>query len=289
MFKRSLVNGAELEYVTAGAGDPVVMIHGGLLAEENALLLSEPALTNHHLLINYHRRGFAGSDHPAGYATIADQAADCRVLLSNLDIDRAHVMGHSLGGTIAIEVALQAPDLVQTLVLMEPAIIPAIARARASDDPDVLASQVQMMQSMLRVRELFEAGDRRGALTAFLDTRAGDTFRGALDYLTARGEFEQAIKDADTFLGVEIPAAIGWPFNPERAAQLKMPVLSMLGVRSPERPQLAHRALTEWVPQTELVTLPDAEHAMPLFDPPGIARVLAGYFARHPIKSGASA
>lgn len=284
MFKRSLVNGVELEYITAGSGDPIVMIHGGLLAEENAPMLSQAAITDHHLLVNYHRRGFAGSDHPAGHATIADQADDCRGLLSNLGISRAHVVGHSLGGTIAIEVALQVPELVETLVLMEPAIIPAVARARASDDPEVLASQVQMMQAMLRVRELFEAGDRRGALTAFLESRAGDAFRGVLEFLTERGEFEQAMKDADTFLGVEIPAAIGWHFNPQLAAQLKMPVLSVLGVHSPDRPQLAHKALVEWVPQTELLTLPGAEHAMPLFDPPGIAQALVGYFARHPIK-----
>jgi len=142
-----------------------------------------------------------------------------------------------------------------------------------------------MMQAMMRVRELYEAGETRGALEAFLESRAGDVFRGVLDFLTARGEFDQAVADADTFLNVEIPAAIGWPFTPERAAQLRMPVLSILGIHSPERPQLAHRALKEWVPQTELATLPDAEHAMPLFDPPGIARVLADYFRRHPIGS----
>src|SRR5215467_9960263 len=185
--ERVKVNGVDLEYVTVGHGDPVVMIHGGLLAEENAPLLREKALADRFRLVNYHRRGFAGSEHPQGHATIADQAADCAALLDALDIDRAHVMGHSLGGTIAIELGLQHPERVQTLALMEPAIIPAVARATARDDPEVMASQVQMMQAMMRVRELYEAGETRGALEACLESRAGDVFRGVLDFLTARG------------------------------------------------------------------------------------------------------
>jgi 3-oxoadipate enol-lactonase len=118
---------------------------------------------------------------------------------------------------------------------------------------------------------------------AFLETRAGGAFRGVLDWLTTTGEFDQAIKDSDTFLQIEMPAAYRWNFTPEDAKRIKQPVLSILGAHSPERAQKVHEILKGWIPQTETATLPNAEHALPLMDPPGIAEALAAWFARHPL------
>ena len=78
---RASVNGVELKYELAGSGDPVVLLHGGLLADENSPLIREAALTGRHLVLNYHRRGFAGSSTGAAPASIADQAADALALM----------------------------------------------------------------------------------------------------------------------------------------------------------------------------------------------------------------
>ena len=59
------------------------------------------------------------------------------------------------------------------------------------------------MAGMAGVQAIFATGDRRGALLAFLETRAGEAFREVLDWLRRTGEFEQAIRDADTFLEVD--------------------------------------------------------------------------------------
>ena len=104
-----------------------------------------------------------------------------------------------------------------------------------------------------------------------------------LEFLTASGEFEQAVADADTFLGAEMPAAFRWSFTPADAARISQPVLSVLGSHSPERPQKVHRVLSQWVPQTELLVLDAAEHALPLMNPPEIAAQLAGFLARHAV------
>ena len=95
---QAVVNGVTLEYDVQGDGEPVVLVHGGLLADENAPLMREPALTDGYRVINYHRRGFAGSSRPPGRATIGDQAADLRALLDHLGVERAHVghAGHEL-------------------------------------------------------------------------------------------------------------------------------------------------------------------------------------------------
>jgi pimeloyl-ACP methyl ester carboxylesterase len=281
-WDRAEVRGVELEYQVRGSGAPVVLLHGGLLADENTPLLNEPTLTDQYRVINYHRRGFAGSSHPDGKAQISDQVADCIALLDQLGVEKAHVVGHSLGGTIAIQLALDAPERVHTLALMEPAVMAAFAKAQASPE-EAAASQQQFMEGMQKVNEIYETGDRRGALMAFLETRAGGAFRGVLNWLTTTGEFDQAVQDADTFLQIEMPAAYRWNFTPDDARRVKQPVLSILGAHSPERAQKVNEILTKWIPQTETATLPNAEHALPLMDPPGIANALSAWFARHPV------
>jgi pimeloyl-ACP methyl ester carboxylesterase len=278
---RARVNGVELEYEVKGSGEGVVFLHGGLLCDENTPLAKQPTLTDHYKVINYHRRGFAGSEHPKGQATIEDQVEDCYQLLRYLGVDRAHVMGHSLGGVIAIQLALSYPDVVNDLALMEPAIMAAVAKSMPN--VDAKASQQQFMEGMRKVDEVFQTGDRRAALETFLQTRAGENFRDVLTFLLQSGEFETAVRDADTFLQVEMPAAYRWDFTKEDASRIKCPVLSILGAHSPPRAQRVEGFLVEWIPQTQKLVLPKAEHAIALMDPEGIAEALAGWFSRNPI------
>ena len=59
--------------------------------------------------------------HP-GAITVAQHAADCRALLKHLGIERSHVVGHSCGGAVALQLALDSPDLIESLALLEPAV-----------------------------------------------------------------------------------------------------------------------------------------------------------------------
>ncbi len=282
-MERARVNGVELEYVVAGSGEPVVFLHGGLLADENVPVAKEPTLTGRYRTINYHRRGFAGSEKVAGRAQIHDQVEDCKALLAHLGVKKAHFIGHSLGGVIAMQMAIDHPEMVQTLVLLEPAIMGAIAKSEAAGRPDAAQNQQVFMDGMRNVAAIYDSGDVRGALTTFLETRAGGAFREVLDWLTRTGEFDQAIKDAGTFLKVEMPAAYAWDFSPAEAKRITQPTLSVLGSHSPIRAQKVHEILTKWVPQTEMVKLTNAEHALPLLDPPGMAVTFVEYLAKHPM------
>src|SRR6266487_2962178 len=121
--QRLSVDGAMLEYEVVGAGEPIVLIHGALIAEAYAPLCGEAELTAHYRLVRYHRRGYAGSSRVAAPFSIAQQAADCRALLAHLGIERAHVVGHSSGGVIALGLAVDAPEVVHSLILLEPALL----------------------------------------------------------------------------------------------------------------------------------------------------------------------
>ena len=112
------VNGVELEYEVVGTGEPVLLI-SPVLADGFLPLLSEQVLADRYQLIRYHKRGWAGSTHTPPPVTIADHAADAAGLLDALDAPRAHVVGHSSGAAVAAQLALDHPEMVHTLMLLE--------------------------------------------------------------------------------------------------------------------------------------------------------------------------
>src|SRR5215211_7542728 len=104
-LERASLDGAELEYEVSGRGEPVVFIHGAFIADTFRPLLAEPSLASRYRLILYHRRGYAGSSRSSEPVSVAQQAADCRALLDHLGVERAHVVGHSYGGIVALQLA----------------------------------------------------------------------------------------------------------------------------------------------------------------------------------------
>ena len=116
------VNGAALEYEMRGAGEPVLLIDM-LIADCFVPLLAEPALADRYQLIRYHKRGWVGSTHTPPPVSVADHAADAAALLEHLGVRRAHIAGHSTGGSIAAQLALDHPEKLHTLALLEPTLV----------------------------------------------------------------------------------------------------------------------------------------------------------------------
>jgi pimeloyl-ACP methyl ester carboxylesterase len=108
---RAVIDGVTLEHEESGTGDPVVFIHGAFIAPAFRPLLSERALSDRYRLISYHRRGYVGSSRAEEPLSLAGQAGDCRRLLAHLGVQRAHVVGHSFGGVIALQLSWDAPQL----------------------------------------------------------------------------------------------------------------------------------------------------------------------------------
>ena len=102
---RVAVEGAELEVISEGAGEPVILVQTALLAEEFAAVAREPVLAEHFRVIRYHRRGYSGSTDVAGPGSIVRDAADCRGVAAALSVDRAHVVGLSFSCAIALTLA----------------------------------------------------------------------------------------------------------------------------------------------------------------------------------------
>jgi pimeloyl-ACP methyl ester carboxylesterase len=259
-MNRATIDGVELEYSDCGTGEPVVLIHAGLCASWFEPLMQEPALAGHRR-IRYHRVGYAGSSHVWGEVSIADQARHCAGLLDHLGIERAHLVGHSSSADMVLQLALDAPDAVASLTLMEPALMPVPSRAAWGEAVAVPAI------------ERYRAGDRPGAVHLWMRGVAGSDYQEAFERMLPHA-FSQAVADAPTFFEQELPAVQSWPFGAEDADRIHQPVLAVIGARSPEvSPVWEERQalLLEWLPHAEPFVLDGATHMLHLQNPRDMA------------------
>jgi len=139
---RTVAAGAELTYVDIGSGpgEPIVFVHG-LGASWQSWLENLPHFARRHRCIAMDLPGFGTSPELEGEVTIRRYGAIVDALLQQLGIPRAAVVGNSMGGFIAAELALRFPTAVSRLVLVSPAVLwqeyrrarPLVALAQASD------------------------------------------------------------------------------------------------------------------------------------------------------------
>lgn len=269
---RARVDGVELEYEIHGDGEPVLLIHPGIFADWFSPLFEQPSLASRYRLIHYHRVGCMGSSRLAGPVSLARHAAHARLLIEHLGVPRVHVVGHSSSGNIALQLALDAPDVVQTLAVLEPALMMV---------PSAATSRVFVGTAVERYRE----GDCAGAIDVFLRGTCGPNYRAVLD-LVLPGAFRQAVADADTFFQQEMPALQQWSFGRDDAERIAHPVLAVVGERSLELDPIwaeRHQFLLDWLPHVEAAIVPDATHLLEVENPHGVAEALTSFFARHPL------
>ena len=113
----AIINKIRMHYEVSGQGAPVLMVNG-LSAPAASWLLQVKALSPHFQVITFDNRGVGETDlPPESVYTTAQMADDAAAVLRQLKIPRAHVIGASMGGTIAVELALRHPKLVRSLVL----------------------------------------------------------------------------------------------------------------------------------------------------------------------------
>ena len=265
------VNGVDLEYEALGSGEPVLLI-SPVIADGFLPLMSEPALADHHLLIRYHKRGWAGSTHTPPPVSMSDHAADAAALLDHLDIRRAHIAGHSSGAAVAAQLALDRPETVHTLMLMELSLLS-------------VPSGERFLEQAGPAFEAYASGDHSRALAMFMTLVSGLAWPACSALLEERipGSVTQSLEDADTFFGVELPALTQWEFGSQQAAAIDQPVLSVLGSRTEPLWVEVAGFLRSSLPQVEELTVEGVGHLLHIERPEPVARGMVEFLQRHAI------
>ncbi len=112
-----VVHGYRRAYRVAGSGPPVVLVHG--IGDSSATWAPVlPALARRHLVIAPDLLGHGDSDKPRADYSVAAYANGVRDLLGVLGVERATLVGHSLGGGVAMQFAYQFPERTERLVLV---------------------------------------------------------------------------------------------------------------------------------------------------------------------------
>lgn len=270
------IDGIQIVFEATGAGEPVVFIHGALIASAFRPLLGQQRLAAAFRLITYHRRGYSDSTPVTGPASIERQAADCRELLRRLSVERAHVVGHSYGGVVALQLALDAPDVVHSLALLEPALM-------------IGDSAAGYRESLQRGRRRFHEAGSAAVVGEFLQAR-WPAYREQIEAILP-GALRQAAIDAGTAFDVDIPELLDWHFGEQEAQRITQPVLSVVGSDSlalSPRFGDSHRYLLATLHDVEGVSVPHAAHFLQIQNPVDTAAALASFFEQHPIETRAT-
>ncbi|OMQ15201.1 hypothetical protein A7K94_0211205 [Modestobacter sp. VKM Ac-2676] len=264
---RVAVDGAELETAVFGSGDPIALVPTALTADE--LLPLAERLRARFQVVHYHRRGYAGSSPATLPGSVARDAADCAQLLSALAVGSAHVVGVSYSAAVALQLAVDHPDAVGTLTLVEP---PPVHGPR---DAAFRAANAELLRDR-QARGAEAAADR------FLARTMGPAWRDQLDAVVP-GSWAQALSDSSTFFDVDIPALLDWPFDVTAASRVRCPVLHVTGGQHGPLFQGIDELIHTWLPHAEQVTIADAGHDVALTHPDALVHVLMPFLDRYPL------
>jgi len=270
-FRTVATRDHRISLLEAGTGPPVVAIHG-LGATKASFLPTVAALAPRFRVIAIDLPGFGDSDKPVGARYDARYFATAVVqLLDGLDLDRAQVIGNSLGGRVALELGLRAPDRVDRLALLAPSMAwrrkrpwaPALRLVR----PELGVLPHAPRPVVERVLDRFMPEARTGWAAAGVDEflRSFLTPRGrAAFYAAARQIYLEEPEGEDGF----------WP----RLKRLSVPALFVWGRRDTLVPLAFARHVSEAVPAAEHLEL-DCGHVPQMERPRETHAAIERFFA----------
>ena len=258
------LNGAQIAYEVHGAGPALTLIHEGI-ADRRMWRETLPALEGDFTVVTYDQRGFGDSSLPSGPATYVD---DLRALLDHVGLDRTTLVGASLGGRVALELALLQPERVDALVLA------------AAGLPDWDWSD-EVKRFGEEEEEAYESGDLDRAVELNLklwvdgprrDSDAVDPAMRAFVGEMQRKAFEIPLPDP--------PPTASPPLEPPargRLGDIAIPTLVVVGDEDVEDIKQIAAVLAERIPGARKVTLPDTAHMIPLERPEEFNRILLDF------------
>ena len=271
-FRTVITRRARLSTLEAGIGPPVLAIHG-LGGTKGSFLHTVAALAGRFRVVAVDLPGFGDSDKPIGAAYDAPFFADAMIdLLDALELDRADLIGNSLGGRVALEVALRDPERVGRLALLAPSLAwrrprrwaPALRLVRPELGLVQLAPRAVVQAVVHRLIPGADEGWTAAGVDEFLRAYLTPAGRAAF-YAAARQIYLETPHGKDGF----------WP----RLRELQPDVLFIWGRRDTLVPIAFARHVAEALPQARHVEL-DCGHVPQMERPRQTHKAVAAFLAK---------
>ena len=251
------INGIKTEYDLYGEGPPLLLIHG-LGSSGRDWEMQIDAFSEYFQVVVYDVRGHGKSEKPPGPYSVPLFAEDCAELLKVLGFDRVHVVGISMGGMIALQLAADYPEMVQDLVIINsgPDLV-----VRSIKDL-ILLWQRLIIVKLLGMRKmgevlskrLFPKPDQEDLREIFVERWAENDPRAY--NLTLKG-------------------LVGWSVV-EKLSSINCPTL-VVAADLDYTPLDVKTAMVEQIPNAQLAVMKDAHHAAPMEYPEQFNQILRNF------------
>jgi 3-oxoadipate enol-lactonase len=239
-------NGISMNYEIKGKGENLVLIHA-VGDNLNAWYHQVPVFSKSYRVITYDMRGFGKTDSPEGVYSVEVMTQDLYELMKALKVERAYFAGHSLGGRISLELAINYPDMVKALIF-------------ANSSPALTPPPREGEDSMRKSMELMEKGDIKTVAESSLAMFVAPDFKAKNP-----AEYKKylKIKLQNKIDGVArvTRATLGGPPHPVDITKAKCPILLIVGEY--DRPMFVEGAanIHKAMPGSKMVVLPTGHAA----------------------------
>ena len=252
------INKATLHYFECGEGEPIVFVHGGI-GDLNVFRTQAQTFASRFRVIAYSRRYHPPNAPPRAQDVypLSVHVADLRSLVKELKATPAHLVAHSYGAYIALALSVDHPELVRSLVLGEPPLLPLLSRTAVGE---------ATRQSWLRrvtepSRKAFESGNLEEGLRQFLHGVCGtpcfDNFPQSVRTELVETKAPELRAEMMTEMAAYMP-----PLDCGDLGKVKLPTLLVTGERSPAMFLLITEELERCLEGESHVMVPEASHGL---------------------------
>lgn len=265
----ALRTGITMNYERSGSGEPVLLVMGtaGSLGLWQSVTAS---LAERHDVIAFDNRGLGGTERGRGDMTVAGLAEDTAALLEALEVERAHVIGWSLGSAIGQELALGHPERVASLVLygtwgradgFQRAVITALRHPWASAEMDDAFAALGMAFSP----QLLDSPDYPAMLEQLAPL-----------FPQTEGQIRATVEQWDADLAHDAL---------DRLGQVAAPTLVVVGEQDLLTPHWQSEAVAKLIPDARFERLdgPGSSHALHLERTEEWLELISGFLREHPL------
>ncbi|HEX6168849.1 MAG TPA: alpha/beta hydrolase [Chitinophagaceae bacterium] len=274
--KSVFINGDSLHYIDIGQGDPVIFVHG-TLDDYRLWYMQMDTFAKDHRVIAYSRRyAFPNrqvNNDTADYSP-AIHAKDLAEFIKSLNLGPVHLVGHSYGAYTALLTTMEHPELVRTVTLGEPPVLPLLQNAPGGDT----IIDKFMKTSIIPAADAFKSGDNQKGVSVFIGGVTGDS-----NFFSKMPSEAQAMIMSNVLelRGIALSKDIFPPISCEDLKKIKTPVLLMTGEKTLLLFNAVNEELNKCLPNKEKVILSNATHGLEMENPVDFNKIVLAFIDKH--------